>query len=548
MATLMRKDTERLKVFTNGVLSRGAVFSATKGRLSFLSHNFFSLCNLKFPPNPKKTRKTKSPTTMTRNCFDEESGIAGVNTSDDDSSYSGVFDADETVFGSKRTASTADEKDSSSSETPAVGQKESAVVFRLRALVALTILLTAVGVTAAVYLLTSSSQQQLFEEQFAGAATKVLSSFVKIVDDKFSALGSLCMQSSMFVQSQPALSWPRVTIDGFQERSFLARRLSGSVFTRLINIVEEEDRSDWEAYAVQAGPAYIQEGKEDLARRGIDIQALAEGRDGNRRLQGHQEAIAATALNFSTGVADQIYNMDETFTPVVAPSNGPYFVLWQESPTYGLDLTGWDIKDFPAYSPYVKKVLESKQNVLAGMDSTAPGDTTYDGLGFTSHNSFLLSINNGGKLTYYDGSPMSTLFLPVFEDFEAENLKVVAIMLGYFQWSVYFQDLLPPTSPGVDIVLENDCGEVHTYNLVGGADAKYLGAGDLHDRHFDGMQQSAALGDTYAKYSDSGRVQLNQDICAYTLTVYPTKSFEDEYTSNLPVVLVTVISVLVSCR
>ena len=425
-----------------------------------------------------------------------------------------------------------------------VGKHENAVVFRLRVVVMLTILFTAVGVSLAVYFLTSKSEEELFEQQFEGAANKVLSSFALIIDNKFSAMGSLALQCSQFVKSQPNMSWPFVLVDDFQNRAYNARKLSGAVFTRIINIVEEEEREKWEAFAVEAGPQYLQDGREDLVKRGIDINALSRGEDGRRVLQGHSDGIEASLLDFSSGVANRIYNLDETFTPVVSKGPGPYFPLWEESPTYGFDLTNWDIRDFPAYSPYVKKVLETGDMTIAGLDVNEPGDTTYEGLGFTKHNSFLISIKNRGKLTYYDGSPMSTLFIPVFEDIDApvEERKVVSILLSYFQWSVYFENLLSPNFPGVSIVLQNSCNSTYTYNLVGDQ-VVFGGEGDLHDTQFDEVK----CGRLDSFKNGFGTV-LNQEVCSYTLCVYPTQELKDEYVSNLPIIVTCAIAVVVRKR
>jgi hypothetical protein len=128
-----------------------------------------------------------------------------------------------------------------------VGQSASNAGFRLRAPVALTILCAAVGVSAMVYHLTATNQHELFHQQYDGAASKVLTSFAEIVRGKFSAIGSLALQCSQYVQAQPNATWPNVVVADFQNRAYVARVLSGAIFTQVISIVTDAERGRYPA-------------------------------------------------------------------------------------------------------------------------------------------------------------------------------------------------------------------------------------------------------------------------------------------------------------
>ena len=111
------------------------------------------------------------------------------NSSAGSSSFSASWkDVEESRSGSTTSASNSNDKQSQSSE---LAGRESAVVFRLRLLVIFTILMAAIGVSLAVYFLTSTSEQSQFEQQFDGAASKIATSFSEIIDAKFSAILSL---------------------------------------------------------------------------------------------------------------------------------------------------------------------------------------------------------------------------------------------------------------------------------------------------------------------------------------------------------------------
>jgi hypothetical protein len=248
-------------------------------------------------------------------------------------------------------------------------------------------------------------------------------------------------------------------------------------------------------------------------KRGVNISHILQGSDGRRDLQANNEGgRTSSGLDFSSGVASRIYQLDESFKPFVAPEPCPYFPCWTASPHYGVSLVNWDVKGVDSYGNCVKKVLETGDMALGGMNSAEPGGPNYEGPGFTRHNALLLSIANGGRATYYDGSPMSSLFLPVFEDINAQSRRVVAIVTAYFQWSIFFQDVLPSSFPGLNVVLENNCGNSATYELVEG-EVVYVGKGDLHDHRYNYMVKTGTIRDSLGKAENISTLgmKLNTD-------------------------------------
>lgn len=97
---------------------------------------------------------------------------------------------------------------------------------------------------------------------------------------------------------------------------------------------------------------------------------------------------------------------------------------------------------YPDFALYIRKVYETGEMSIGGLQTPPPGNITHPDLG-TSYFAYQLSVA-AGELVEYEGDPMSTIFLPVFDDFSATNPTVVAIIFANFK---YFENLLPPNSP-----------------------------------------------------------------------------------------------------
>ena len=431
--------------------------------------------------------------------------------------------------------STQEGKSDSSSNGVAIAREESAQVFRLRLLVLLAIFLAAVAVSLAVYFLTANNEKAEFEQQYEGASSKILSSFEQIVDRKLSAIGSMAVQASLYAANHANTTWPFVAMPDFQLRAAVARELSGSLFLRLAPVVLPEDREEWEKYSVE-NVWWIDQAIEYNKANGLGFD--------RRRLEGYAFGSDDRGVNFSSGIADKIFEFDETFTPVAVSRPGPLFPLWTESPTFGRDITNFDCVAYPDYAPYVVKAFETGEMSIGGLDTAPPGNTTHPNLS-TSYFSLPESINAGEEV-YYNGDPMSSIFLPVFDDFESPGRKPVAMVFAVFKWAFYFQDLLPPHFPGLVLVLQNNCDGAFTFKVVG-ENVEYLGEGDLSEvftRRPDMVQTvdfGAAKNNGFGENS-ALKVKLNQDICEYKLSVYPSKELEDEYYTNLPILVATAVA------
>jgi hypothetical protein len=95
------------------------------------------------------------------------------------------------------------------------------------------------------------------------------------------------------------------------------------------------------------------------------------------------------------------------------------------------------------------------------------------------------------------------------------------------------------------VVLQNNCDGAFTYRIIG-SDVEYLGPGDRskeYTRRPD-MVQTVDF-EKAGHIEDSAlRVELNQDICAYELSVYPSIELEDEYITRLPLLVTCAVAMV----
>jgi hypothetical protein len=128
-----------------------------------------------------------------------------------------------------------------------LGQAETNAVFHLRLVVFLVMLLAAIAVSVTIYIITRGAEQDDFESQFDGAASKVLETFNNVVHQKVAAISSLAV-AIIAHGIDHSRSWPFVTLSSFQQRSSTARKLADALFVTICPIVSDDDRKEWEDF------------------------------------------------------------------------------------------------------------------------------------------------------------------------------------------------------------------------------------------------------------------------------------------------------------
>jgi hypothetical protein len=170
------------------------------------------------------------------------------------------------------------------------------------------------------------------------------------------------------------------------------------------------------------------------------------------------------------------------------------------------------------------------------------------------------------ELVPHDQGYSSFYLRPVLKSFLSEEesdkdaqIDVVGYLKAQLAWDHYYQDLLPDGAAGIHVVVTSQCFGAEyalTYELVG-TEVVLLGLGDLHEVAWDHMGveerfDPAALlvdGDEDEASSDSedDKVSVESEDneaddheevsgCSYTVIVYPSSTYHDQYKSKQPAV------------
>jgi hypothetical protein len=330
---------------------------------------------------------------------------------------------------------------------------------------------------------------------------------------------------SLFLGLDHTEKWPFVSLSSFQRRTGVARILSGAVSVAICHHVEEYQRSSFKRFMGLDEIHYLTESYKYFQNAEIPYY--------------RQNGILPS--NWTIGNESfPIFAIEENGTIILENGPGPYLVsfiiilptlillsvpnsdleqpLYQISPFPMSDLQGRNGYRQPSLGEAAALSMQTGLVVISPPVSSPPGDDTSE-YHTTVHFSNLLSIANKNK-TSYQGEPISTIFLPIFDNFE-DNRTAVASIVAKVVWERYFEDLLPETDNGITVVLKS-CKVPYTMEIRGSL-AIFLGKGDLHDTRFDSDMKKANLMQVES-IPDSSRdgLGLHKDFCPIELEIYPS--------------------------
>lgn len=141
--------------------------------------------------------------------------------------------------------------------------------------------------------------------------------------------------------------------------------------------------------------------------------------------------------------------------------------------------------------------------------------------GFANFAANLLSIMKG-KSTYYHGDPVSVIYLPVFNNFDADRIAVASLS-AQIHWASLFEHILPHTDNGIVFVLQS-CTSNYTFEIKGEI-VDYVGAGDLHNPSFDYLEKHADFQRvTNVPDSTKNGLSIDHEHCPLRISVYPSEA------------------------
>jgi hypothetical protein len=117
---------------------------------------------------------------------------------------------------------------------------------------------------------------------------------------------------------------------------------------------------------------------------------------------------------------------------------------------------------------------------------------------------------------------------PVFASFD-QTAPIVGHYFAVVPWSIYLAGELAAGTPTVHFVVESSCGHVLTFEINGPNVSLISSNDDEHDSQYD---ENYILGEIGAFAFGS---------CKYSVAVYPTVEYEQQYMSNSPIVYMSIV-------
>lgn len=131
--------------------------------------------------------------------------------------------------------------------------------------------------------------------------------------------------------------------------------------------------------------------------------------------------------------------------------------------------------------------------------------------------------------------PYSFVVQPITDTLELDR-KVVGYFVSVFTWELFLGDILHTPYP-ITSVVENDCGDVYTFEIKGEA-VSYVGSGDQHHNKYDHLVKHVPFVnfglDGETEGLSRNRLIDGSKLCTYTLRLYPTPAFENVYMTHAP--------------
>lgn len=417
-------------------------------------------------------------------------------------------------------ATTTDGEDKSGSTL--LAGSETRQIGHLRNFVFGFMLLAAAGVAFGIFRIIRGSEQDNFDNQYTSMSIKIHDTFQANVARKVGAVDSLSIAFTSYAKLKN-LTWPMVSIPDFHLQAANARALAEAVSVSFFPLVKNETRELWEAYASE-NSGWIDEE--------LDFEEAVAGR-AERSLEGSNLDVEENDVYIdSSDSSDRIFNIkEENHKKVVSTGTGPFFPLWQSSPAVP-ELVNFDLISSPQFMGGIEAMLESKQAVIGKVsDLSVPNDV------FQAFETHWVSGDT------YDSDPVSKLYFPVFNRLQKEGQEIVGMLTAVFFWETYMQDVFPPNSPPLIAVVENNCGQIYTYQ-VEGPHATYLGAGDIHDSEFKDMMEISTLFESFSLDESINKYQgvSIKDLCAFTLHTFPTQEMKRENLTLRPWIFASVIA------
>jgi len=443
-------------------------------------------------------------------------------------------------------------------------KKAAVAVKRLKTAILLFFSLTAIGVVAAFFIYRAYNSRALynrFRDRFKEDAENMLASIGANIDSTLGATDAFAISMLSYAKATKQ-TYPFVTIDDFAVQAGKLRKNSRAKYITTYQVVKEDQRLEWEEYSANHN-SWIDESiavqSRDRSYFGPNItdEWMEENYIGNYDLiHAYDELVFGYGGNSTDGVDYE----------------GPYLPIWQCTPVIPFDpIYNWDLLSSLVTTSALVVMETHLITISEPYLVNWPDDLEYQEENEAEAEWFSNYLEPGEEPL----EPVFDIYFPIIvealdnvhhhaEGYSASNHKTSGYnktenQLGAFlalsiYWRDALRDLLPSGSAGVLAVFENTCDVPPFGYEITGPKPKYLGIG-YQNASYTGdpeLKIVTNLLDVWdfgiAKTSYTG-IPINEEICPYTITVYPAESAMEMLINNndntVYVVLVLVLSVAV---
>lgn len=347
--------------------------------------------------------------------------------------------------------------------------------------------------------------------QFENLSAEVVSLSQEKVLRVFDVLESLSVTMTSFAKqraaanaNQPPGFW---TLPDVMHHFGVARANSEAFLLTYTPLVSEANRETWEVYSAEH-ERWILGANE--ASNSDDFQNIPD------QIWRNPEKDRRLAVK-TCGASSRRLNEDEDSYVVEPEGSGPYAPVWLLSPPPAVNDTSiinYNMFDKPVFEKAVSFIEQTRkptfldvctQTAWFGAEDPSEGD-----------------------------SVQTVVVYPVFLGFDSST-PIVGHLSAILPWDLFFENLINDEASVMHVVLSNTCDETFSYE-VRGHDATFLGEYDVHDPAYDSHKVSAI----FADFANPDGDQFG-DHCVYTISVYPTRTMEESFESNKPMIYVVVV-------
>ena len=371
-----------------------------------------------------------------------------------------------------------------------LAKKETRTVRCLKFLVIWILLSCGAAIAACVYVYTSNEEESTFHYSFHDYAQQIIDTVDMYAQNKLEALGALALliQAHAINMQQ---RWPLVTVPFFEEHVQGTKSLTDCYGIFLCPIVNESMRHEYVNYTLNHRSWINASYAAQREIQGYDESGLEQ--EDYATVDWFEHLWSSDYYNesnpdFSAGIASDIFTTRSApgvFHPVVEFNNpGPHFPQWQAAPMSAYYQSSVNL-NYGAYDDFFEqtKIIRETSNAAFGIAWT---DQDTDGY-------------------------VSTLLYPIFDQFHGDGKEVVAFLGLDILWKAFLQNILPPETKPIHVVVFNSCGQTFTFLLVGD-DTIFQGDGDLHDVSFDSMEKTTVFGNKLMEPVSEESCEYNPEV------------------------------------